>query len=136
MYIDGRIELTESDARRLTDLALHADGGGAGGWAAKLQQLLARAVVVEGGHIQADRITMNSLVRLQDAVSGEEVVARLVYPGRPVRTVDAGSEEFNVSILSPMGLSMIGRRTGDLIGYRIRIMEVLYQPEAAGEEES
>jgi hypothetical protein len=35
-----------------------------------------------------------------------------------------------------MGLSMIGRRTGDLIGYRIRIMEVLYQPEAAGEEES
>ncbi len=136
MHTNETIELSEWDVRRLTDLVLYADRGSAAGWAAKVQRLLARAVVVAREHILPDRVTMNSRVRLQDCAGREEVVVRLVYPGQPVRTLHAGRPEFNVSIVSPMGLSMIGRRTGDLISQRIRIMEILYQPEAAGEEES
>jgi regulator of nucleoside diphosphate kinase len=35
--------------------------------------------------------------------------------------------------LSPLGLSILGRRTGDIVDGRVRIDELLYQPEAAGD---
>ena len=39
-------------------------------------------------------------------------------------------KEFNATILSPMRLSLFERIVGDIIGGRVNIAEILYQPKA------
>ncbi|MBN1560283.1 nucleoside diphosphate kinase regulator [candidate division KSB1 bacterium] len=94
---------------------------------------LARAKVVKSHGVPADVITMNSQVRLLDTTSQEEMVCWLVYPDY------ANDEHGKISIFAPMGLALIGYRVGDIIEWpvpggmlRIKVLEILYQPEASG----
>jgi len=75
---------------------------------------------------------MNSKFRLKDEIGNEEMELTLVFPISTAKEDTPDFEEFNVSILSPMGLSVFGRRTGDVIQGRVNISEILYQPEAEG----
>ena len=69
--------------------------------------------------------------------TGAEREATLVYPK------DASATEGRISILAPVGAALIGLRAGDSIDWpmpngrskRLRIVSVLWQPEAAGEFE-
>jgi regulator of nucleoside diphosphate kinase len=97
-----------------------------------LEQELDRAEIVEPGAIPRDVVTMNSEVRLQDLDSGETRTYRLIFPAQS-RT------QPSVSILAPIGTAMLGYRVGDVVEWRVprgirrlKILEVLYQPEAAG----
>ncbi|MEO8098543.1 MAG: nucleoside diphosphate kinase regulator [Acidobacteriota bacterium] len=97
-----------------------------------LEQELDRAEVVGSDAVSSDVVTMNSEVRLKDLDSGEEKTYTLVYPGQ-VRT------ETSVSVLAPIGTAMLGYRVGDVIEWRVpkgirrwEVLEVQYQPEAAG----
>jgi len=77
---------------------------------------------------------MNSKVRLKDLDSGEEVIYSLVFPN------DANVAENKISVLAPVGTALIGYRVGDPIEWkvprglkRLKIEEILYQPERAGD---
>jgi regulator of nucleoside diphosphate kinase len=100
-----------------------------------LRDELARAEVREPRDMPADVITMNSTARFRDEASGEEREMTLVYPR------DAGAGADKVSILAPVGSALLGLRAGQSIEWpvpggrnaRLVVLDVRYQPEAAGE---
>jgi regulator of nucleoside diphosphate kinase len=91
-----------------------------------LRKLLEQAEIITPSDIPPDLITMNSKVRLRDLATGQEMALSLAFPN------DADIERTRVSILTPIGLSILGRRVGDEIEGRAKVEEMLYQPEAAG----
>ena len=100
---------------------------------AALEGELSRARVVPAGEVPADVVTMNSVVRLRDLDSGETEEYELVYPA------DADVARNRISVLAPVGTAILGYRLGDVIEWpvpaglrRLRVEEVLYQPERAG----
>lgn len=98
-----------------------------------LQGELDRAHIVEPTAIPHDVVTMNSQVRLTDLETNEEQVYTLVFPSQ------ANLEQRKLSVLAPIGTAILGYRVGDTVEWRVpagikklRIEEILYQPEAAG----
>jgi len=98
-----------------------------------LRNELDRAHVVEPREIPRDIVTMNSQVRIEDMDTGDENVYTLVFPS------EARIAERKVSILAPIGTAMLGCRVGDTVDWpvpagtlKVRIKNILYQPEAAG----
>src|SRR5574337_1475665 len=129
------IYLTQSDLDRLSDL-LEAYAAGSGGRRfTDLENELVRASVVPADQIPKDVVTMNSRVVFEDETSGERREVTLVYPGQA--DISAGK----ISVLVPVGSALLGLRVGQSIDWalpsgkrrRYRIIEVPYQPEAAGE---
>jgi regulator of nucleoside diphosphate kinase len=79
---------------------------------------------------------MNSIVRLRDLETGDRWTCALVYPD------DARSSALSVPIDRPLGQALLGKNVGQIIRSprgagvrRLRIQSVLYQPEAAGEDQ-
>src|SRR3954452_11059261 len=104
---------------------------------AALEGELSRARVVPAGRVPADVVTMNSVVRLRDLDSDETEEYELVYPK------DADTENNRISVLAPIGTAILGYRLGDVIEWpvpaglrRLRVEEVLFQPERAGSLDS
>ena len=100
-----------------------------------LQDELDRAEqVVSHEEVPAGVVTMNSRVHCRDEVSGKDYHLTLVYPK------DAGAEG-TVSILAPMGSALLGLSVGEQIDWpvpggktlKLKLLEVEYQPEAAGD---
>lgn len=129
------IYITEFDLKRLLELVQVGITfkGKDGEYLQRLEQELDRAHVVETTAIPHYVITMNSRVRLLDLYAGEERLCALVFPS------DANIELNKISVLAPIGTAMLGYRVGDVIEWevpaglkRLRIDEILYQPEAAG----
>jgi regulator of nucleoside diphosphate kinase len=92
------------------------------------------AETVAPAEVPADVITMRSKVRLRDLNTGEEMIYTLVFP------TEADSGNGKISVLAPIGTAMLGYRVGSLIEWqvpsglrRIKVEEILYQPEAAGD---
>jgi regulator of nucleoside diphosphate kinase len=131
-----KIHITDSDMQRLRKLL-----EGTRYWNQKdreylsyLEQELDRAVLVPSEKVPANVVTMNSLMRVKDLDSEKEMAIRLVYPG------EADFERGKISILAPIGTALIGYRAGDTVEWkvpsgtrRLRIEEITYQPEAAGD---
>lgn len=98
-----------------------------------LEHELERAETVDQTQVHPDVITMNSTVRLCDLDTGEQFECTLVYPN------DANSDKNRISVLAPIGTAIIGFRAGDTIEWpvpagtvRLKVEEVLYQPELEG----
>lgn len=98
------------------------------------QQELERAQVVAPNQVPADVVTMNSKARVKDLATGEEITYTLVFPEQ------ADIDQDKISVLAPIGTAMLGQRVGDEFEWqvpagpvRLRVEEVLYQPEAAGD---
>lgn len=95
---------------------------------------LGRADVVEPQDVPSDVVTMNSKVRFV-LESGEEFCLTLVYP----QDVNGSTER--ISILAPVGSALLGLSAGDQIEWpkpgggvmKVRLVEIIYQPERAGE---
>ncbi len=99
----------------------------------KLRKELDRAIIVEPEKVPGDVVTMNSIVRVRDENTGEERAFLLAFPGK------TGSQGRAVSILAPIGIALLGYREGDVLEWhlpsgnvKIRIMEIIYQPERVG----
>jgi regulator of nucleoside diphosphate kinase len=104
---------------------------------AELEAELGRAQVIASTEVPPDVITMNSTACLIDLETGEEMVYTLVFPH------DADIEQDKISVLAPIGVAMLGYRVGDILEWpvpggvsRLKVKEVLYQPEASGVEEA
>ena len=100
----------------------------------ELANELLRAEVVDSKDIPPDVITMNSKIRLMDLDSKEDRIYTLVFP------LEANVDENKISILAPIGTAMLGYHVGDTIKWqvpagarRLKVKEILYQPEAAGD---
>ena len=137
MIKETTIYITELDRQRLEKLIEIA--GGRNGtenheYLRKLEHELDLAETVAPAEMPADVITMRSKVRLKDLNSGEEMVYTLVFP------TEANYDEGKISVLAPVGTAMLGYRVGDTIEWqvpaglrRIKVEEILFQPEAAGD---
>ena len=102
----------------------------------KLEAELDRAEIVDPKNMPADVITMRSRVRLKDLVSGETNTYSLVFP------TEADFAEGKISVLAPIGTAILGYKRGDTIEWpvpsglrRLKVEEILYQPESAGDHE-
>lgn len=100
----------------------------------ELRTELDRAEVVEPQDIPPDVVTMNSTVRFA-LESGEEFSLTLVYPK------DADGSADRISVLAPVGSALLGLTAGERIEWprpgggtlKVRLVEVVYQPERVGE---
>ena len=132
------IYVTEPDYQRLSGLIqiTRERNGVDREYLNKLEAELDRAEIVDPQHVPADVITMRSKVRLKDLVSGESNTYSLVFP------TEANFSEGKISVLAPIGTAILGYKRGDTIEWpvpsgvrRLKIDEILYQPEAAGNYE-
>jgi regulator of nucleoside diphosphate kinase len=99
-----------------------------------LEQELERGTEVESTEVGPDVVTMNSTVRVTDVDANTTHLYTIVFPS------DADFEKGRISILSPLGTALLGYHAGDVVTWemprgtrRLRIEELVYQPEAAGD---
>ena len=91
----------------------------------KLADKLDSADIVSPWEISPDVVTMNSKLHLKDFQTQEEMIISLVFPQ------DANLKRNRLSILTPLGISLIGCKVGQQIEARIEVKQLLYQPEAS-----
>lgn len=94
---------------------------------------LEQAEIVSPESVPPDVVTMNSTVCLYDADFDVTDTYHLVYP------VDADIFDNRLSILNPMGMAVLGRRSGEVIRWQnangeheMKLKELQYQPEREG----
>jgi len=130
------IYITEQDMNRLRELlrSTRDPFGKERPYLDGLRAELDRAKVVAAEKIDADVVTMNSVVRVRDSDGSRTTTLTVVFPE------DAHPESDRISVIAPLGAALLGYRVGDRISFilpsgqrRCEIMEVLYQPEAAGD---
>lgn len=136
MNRNTEILLTELDAARLErsliDQLRREDAPTQG--TAELEALLDEAAVVPSAFIDPKVITMNSTVVIEEVPSGNRTTLTLVYPN------EADPERARVSVLSPVGRSLVGARVGETVDVvvpnhptrQLKVAELTYQPEANG----
>ena len=134
---EATIFITKLDRQRLEKLievGRERDGVANHEYLHKLEQELDKAETVASENVPGDVITMRSRVRLSDLNTGGEVVYTLVFP------TEADFSEGKISVLAPIGTAMLGYREGSVIEWyvpsglrRLKVEEILYQPEAAGD---
>lgn len=93
---------------------------------------LDRAKIISDDEVPADLVTMNSKVKFLNLNDDKEMIVTIVYPP------EANFAEGKISVLASLGSALIGLRIGQEINWKfpdgktktLRILEVLYQPEA------
>jgi len=100
----------------------------------RLVDELNRATVMAPEEIPSDIITMHSVVKVKYVNNDKSVTIQLVYPE------EASVKENKVSIFAPIATALLGYKKGDIINWRIpggkvkiKVEDILYQPEAVGE---
>ena len=125
--------LTRLDVQRLERLLDSLDESTPGVLA--LSGELDRAEQVVGhDEVPAGVVTMNSRVHCRELASGKDYHLTLVYPQ------DAGPDG-KVPVLAPIGCALLGLSVGEQIDWpapggktlKLELLEVEYQPEAAGD---
>lgn len=122
----SRIKKCISDAKQFNSIS-NAE-------AEKLTNELNSAKIVEPEAIPSNVVTMNSIVKLSFINNNKQVQFQIVYPDQ------ANLKENKISIFSPIATALIGYKVADEIEWivpsgltNIRIEEIIYQPEAAGD---
>jgi regulator of nucleoside diphosphate kinase len=129
------IVLTQFDHNRLRGLLrVFRERSAVNPWNLDALELeLRRARTVAADAIPSDVVTMNSTIALRNLVTGERTSLTLAFP-------DAFAHRGQcVSVLSPLGLALLGCRVGDIFEQSqsaspvpMRIEAIEYQPEAEG----
>ncbi|EMI43710.1 GreA/GreB family elongation factor [Rhodopirellula sp. SWK7] len=98
-----------------------------------LKEKIVSATVVDSEDMLPEVITMNTTFKLLDVPRGEAETFTLVYPD------EACIAEGKLSILSPLGAELLGRRVGDVVRLRVfnhdtekRVENISFQPERCG----
>lgn len=130
------IAVTRTDLQRLQvllDSDFVATVGNGRTHLKELRDRLERATVVDPRDMVPDVVTMNSTFNLFDLDRDEADTFTLVYPD------EACIAEGKLSILSPLGAEIFGRRVGESLTLHIlkhatrkRIEKMSFQPERSG----
>ena len=133
------IYITENDMKRLRELIMVARefDNGEKKYLKKLEDELDKGEVVNSQDVPNDVITMSSKDWLRHINTQKEIIYWLVFPD------DANADQGKISILAPIGTALLGYKVGDIIEWRVpagltklKVEEILYQPEAAGDYQS
>jgi regulator of nucleoside diphosphate kinase len=124
----GERKLTRLDVARLRKLI-------AAGPPPELAELLNEADVVDAREIPADVVTMYAQFVIFEPKTEQRRTLVLCYP------VDAEPAEGYISVLSPAGISLLGRRVGAAVSWCApggeehvaQVESILFQPEATGD---
>ncbi|HSW17900.1 MAG TPA: GreA/GreB family elongation factor [Ramlibacter sp.] len=124
----GERKLTRLDVFRLRKLIT-------AGRLEDLAELLDEADVLDPREIPADVVTMHAQVVIRELDTQQLRTLALRYP------VDAAPAEGCVSVLSPVGMSLLGQRVGAVASWLapggeehfVQVESILYQPEATGD---
>lgn len=127
--------LTQLDHARLTNLVFwhkRAQPDLSSPWLD--ERLLDEATVVPWRMVPPGTITMRSKLLLEHHGDGERCRVTLCYPR------DADRQSGQVSVLSPMGWSLLGQQVGATVEWTAAtgetraadILEIVFQPEASG----
>jgi regulator of nucleoside diphosphate kinase len=123
--------MTHPDHQRLCDILKGMSPEDRRHFAA-LSRTVQGALRMDPAELPPDVVTMDSVVSLYVFDSGDQWVFTLCYPS------DANIDENRISLLSPVGMAIIGRRVGDIVTWaapqgavRARIEKLIDQPEAA-----
>jgi len=100
-----------------------------------LENELGRAEIVPSRNVPPDVVTMNSRLLFRTAANGLSRAVTLVYPA------EADLMAGRLSIMTPVGVALLGLRSGQSMTWEDRIGEtktltvqhVLFQPEATGQ---
>ncbi len=99
-----------------------------------LMKELNSAEIVEPEKIPSNVVTMNSIVKISFLNNNQQIQFQIVYPKQ------ANVKEKKISIFSPIATALIGYQVGDEVEWivpagltKIRIDEIIYQPEASGD---
>ncbi len=131
----ARIMITESDKSRLMRLLdeVTAQSVRPDEEFNAFRRKLNRAQVVPSEEIPDDIVTMNSKIEMYDGDFDITEVYTLVYPR------DANASLNRLSILNPLGMTILGRRQGDVARWynasgehQLTLMTLTFQPERDG----
>jgi regulator of nucleoside diphosphate kinase len=128
MPMDGERKLTRVDFGRLRRLLAASP-------APALEDLLAEAEVVDSREMPADVVTMYAQFEIEEGATGRRQSLVICYPG------DADPAAGYISVLSPVGLALLGLRVGDVARWQTpggeahsaELLAVKFQPEATGD---
>lgn len=134
MHTRPDITISTFDADRLYQL-IHSSSLHSVTTIMDLEEELSRAILVPPEAIPPTIVTMNSTVQFLIESSQQQFELTLVYPK------DADSSRRTVSILAPIGSALLGLAIGDEIEWpkpmggqlKVKIIDILYQPERAGQ---
>ena len=128
--------LTELDHIRILKL-LHRDASGNGFPSLRraVEEMLDTSAFVPSQQVPADVVTMNSEILLRDLQTSQLNTLKLCYPP------DADPAVGFVSVLSPVGISLLGLRVGNVARWATpggderaaEILAVPFQPESRGD---
>jgi regulator of nucleoside diphosphate kinase len=129
--------ITELDAARIRELGarLPDKGRSLQALGELIDMVTVEAEIVPAGGLPPDIVTVNSVVSFRDEVGDSLHRVTVVYPQ------DSSIGDRRISVLSPVGRALLGRRVGQLCtlampdGTRrdIRVVALHYQPEASGD---
>lgn len=127
--------LTGADRATLGQLlASRSVTGGDSRTVADLLVGMGESTVVDSASVPRTVVTLDSRVLVRPLGRGTERELTLVVPGR------SNPQKGYVSVLTPVGSALLGRREGDIVTcdapagrFRLRVVSVLHQPEAAGD---
>jgi len=115
----GRLRRTDPEQRdRIVAVERHARG----------------AQIVSPKDVPRNVVTLNSRVAVKDLDSRKRFVCSLVDPA------DLVGGRNRVSVAAPCGIALLGKPVGQIVRWtdgtkirRLRILQIFYQPEAAGD---
>jgi regulator of nucleoside diphosphate kinase len=124
--------ITDLDAARIRDLGSRLPGFS--GLGRLIDMVETEAEIVPHDGIDQNIVTVNSVVSYRDELTGSLHRVTIVYPD------DADIAKQHISVLSPVGSALLGRRVGSRTAFRtpdgasreLRLLELHYQPEASG----
>lgn len=122
LKIKGRLEIANkiAEARSYGDLSENAEYDAAKEEQEhleikikKLEDTLARARMIESSELPNDKIYILSRVKLKNKKNNESVIYTLVSPE------EANFEENKISITSPIGKGLLGKKIGDVVQIKV-----------------
>ena len=80
---------------------------------AKLEETLSRTQIIDTNNLQTDKVYILSLVKIQDQRTKQTIEYRLVAPE------EADFEKNKISVTSPIGNGLLGKKPGDIVKIKV-----------------
>ena len=80
---------------------------------AKIEETLSRTQIIDTNNLQTDKVYILSLVKIQDQRTKQTIEYRLVAPE------EADFEKNKISVTSPIGNGLLGKKPGDIVQIKV-----------------
>jgi transcription elongation factor GreA len=88
---------------------------------AKLEETLSRAQIIDTASLMTDKVYILSLVKLEDQKTKQTIEYRLVAPE------EADFEKNKISVTSPIGKGLLGKKPGEIVEIKVPAGTLVYK---------